>query len=269
MPCVFGMNWVAVLDATRGQRVNVSVFDIFDVQVGLTMFSCKDDRAEYAKFRSPGQSELGRRRRRHRRNRDLRHSDITVSDERRCRPYSPHGETLQHEVCVCAPCSHRDSFEWVSFMISRGAAWLVTVAVQRRGCYKSLIWILDAESTYLLGCGVYKLSLQSSGKGLVSSADVHDHRHFDLLATFDLAFLAPLPLEDLQDPVVRTCTLRKWYPRPACGTAVKSVRISISVSGFVPAQDEPVECLPWTRRTGLSMFPRFGNVGVRSGQQVA
>ena len=26
-----------------------------------------------------------------------------------------------------------------------------------------------------------------------------------------------------------TCTLRNWNPRPACGTAVKSVRISMSV----------------------------------------
>ena len=75
-------------------------------------------------------------------------------------------------VCVCAPCSHRDP-NGLFFFFSRGTAWLVTVAVQRRGCYKSLIWILDAESTYLLGCGVDKLSLQSSRKGLMSSADVH------------------------------------------------------------------------------------------------
>ena len=36
----------------------------------------------------------------------------------------------------------------------------------------------------------------------------------------------------LQTPRIRwflTGTLRKWNPRPACGTAVKSVRISISV----------------------------------------
>ena len=32
-----------------------------------------------------------------------------------------------------------------------------------------------------------------------------------------------------------------------CGTAVSSVCISISVSGFMPARDEPEECLPWTR----------------------
>ena len=41
--------------------------------------------------------------------------------------------------------------------------------------------------------------------------------------------------------------------RPACGTAFTSVRISISVSGLVPLRDEPVECLPWTRRTGVCL----------------
>ena len=51
-----------------------------------------------------------------------------------------------------------------------------------------------------------------------------------------------------------TCTLRKWNPRPACGTAVKSVRISMSVFGFVPTRDEPAECLPWTRRTGVRRY---------------
>ena len=87
-----------------------------------------------------------------------------------------------------------------SFILSRGTAWLVTVAVQRRGCYKSLIWILDAESTYLLGCGVDKLSLQSSRKGLMSSADVHGppsscRSDFVVLV---LMLLASLPLTDPQ-----------------------------------------------------------------------
>ena len=66
-----------------------------------------------------------------------------------------------------------ESYLKSAFIESKVTAWLVTVAVQRRGCYKSLIWILDAESTYLHGCGVDKLSLQSSRKGLVSSADAH------------------------------------------------------------------------------------------------
>ena len=69
-------------------------------------------------------------------------------------------------------------------------------------------------------------------------------------------------------PDVPACTLRKWYPRPACGTAVKSVRISISVFGLVPTPDEPAECLPWTRRTGVCLcFPCFGNVSAHSGRR--
>ena len=44
----------------------------------------------------------------------------------------------------------------------------------------------------------------------------------------------------------------------------------MSVFGFVPTRDEPAECLPWTRRTGVRLsLPCFGEVGVRSGQQVA
>ena len=46
-----------------------------------------------------------------------------------------------------------------------------------------------------------------------------------------LPLWALLPLEDLQDPVVRTCTLRKWNPRPACGTAFSSVHPILSVCG--------------------------------------
>ena len=69
-----------------------------------------------------------------------------------------------------------------------------------------------------------------------------------------LPLWALLPLEDLQDPVVRTCTLRKWNPRPACGTAFSSVHPILSVLGFVPTRDEPAECLPWTRRTGVCRY---------------
>ena len=58
------------------------------------------------------------------------------------------------------------------------------------------------------------------------------------------------------------------FLRLACGTAVKSVRISISVSLPVRVRDEPVECLPWTRRTGVSQcFPCFGNVRAHSGRR--
>ena len=61
------------------------------------------------------------------------------------------------------------------------------------------------------------------------AADMSDRRHFDLFVAFDLALLASLPLTDPQAPMVLTGSLRKWNPRPACGTAISSVRISISV----------------------------------------
>ena len=66
------------------------------------------------------------------------------------------------------------------------------------------------------------------GKGLMHSADMSERRQPARPAIVDgfSSFWALLPLEDLQDPVVRT--LRKWNPRPACGTAIKS-RISMSV----------------------------------------
>ena len=44
------------------------------------------------------------------------------------------------------------------------------------------------------------------------------------------------------------------FLRLVCGTAVKSVRISISVSLPVRVRGEPVECLPWTRRTGVCPY---------------
>ena len=44
----------------------------------------------------------------------------------------------------------------------------------------------------------------------------------------------------------------------------------MSVFGFVPTRDEPAECLPWTRRTGVRLcFLCSGNVRAHSGQQLA
>ena len=90
-------------------------------------------------------------------------------------------------------------------------------------------------------------------------ADKYDRRHSVASSLRRrLETLASVPLEDLQDPVVRTCTLRNWNPRPACGTAFRSVCISISVFGLAPT------------RTGVCRYlPCFGDVSVRSGQQVA
>ena len=54
-------------------------------------------------------------------------------------------------------------------------------------------------------------------------------RHVDLIVAFDLETLALLLLEDPQAPMVLTGTLRKWNPRPACGTAFSSVHPILSV----------------------------------------
>ena len=97
-----------------------------------------------------------------------------------------------------------------------------------------------------------------------------ERRHFDLIADLDLALWASFLFKTSRIRWLPTGTLRKWNPRPACGTAISSVRISISVFGLVPTRDEPAECLPWTRGTGVCRYlPCFGDVSVRSGQQVA
>ena len=84
------------------------------------------------------------------------------------------------------------------------------------------------------------------------------------------ALWASFPFKTSRVQWLPTGTLRKWNPRPACGAAISSVRVSISVFGLAPTRDEPAECLPWTRRTGVCRYlPCFGDVSVRSGQQMA
>ena len=51
--------------------------------------------------------------------------------------------------CVNPARCHATQIFRITWTLSGGTAWLVTDAVQRRGCYKSLIWILGAEFTYL------------------------------------------------------------------------------------------------------------------------
>ena len=63
----------------------------------------------------------------------------------------------------------------------------------------------------------------------MSLADMSGRRHFARRFRF-LEFLDLSPFEDLQDPLVLTCTLRKWLPRPACGKPLSNLRNSISVS---------------------------------------
>ena len=63
----------------------------------------------------------------------------------------------------------------------------------------------------------------------------------------------PSPFEDPEAPVVLIRILRKWNPRPACGTAIKSVRISISVCVCVQ---------PWTKGLSPPLFPLYTGRGV-------
>ena len=61
----------------------------------------------------------------------------------------------------------------------------------------------------------------------------HARNAITLSDRFRLMSLARSPFEDPKAPVVLMRILRKWNPRPACGTACTSVRISISVSHSV------------------------------------
>ena len=56
-----------------------------------------------------------------------------------------------------------------------------------------------------------------------------ERRHFDLIADLDLELWAFFPFKTSRIRWFPTGTLRKWNPRPACGTAFTSVRISMSV----------------------------------------
>ena len=63
------------------------------------------------------------------------------------------------------------------------------------------------------------------------SADMNERRQPARSAIVDgfLLLWAFFPLKVLQVPVVHTCSLRNWNPRPACGTAFSSVHPILSV----------------------------------------
>ena len=63
------------------------------------------------------------------------------------------------------------------------------------------------------------------------SADMNERRQPARSAIVDgfLPLWAFFPLKVLQVPAVRTCSLRNWNPRPACGTAFSSVHPILSV----------------------------------------
>ena len=81
---------------------------------------------------------------------------------------------------------------------------------QRRPFHRIVIFLRDASGTYL--------RFPSFLNGMTLSQEPHSADKYDR--------------RDPQAPMVLTGTLRNWNPRPACGTAIKSVRISISVFGL-------------------------------------
>ena len=101
---------------------------------------------------------------------------------------------------MCNPWNHRDPVGFALFFSIAGGQSHVAVDCPTKRAAMWLISGRDAFWTYLLGCGVDKLSLQSSRKGLMSSADVHATsspcRSLDrcfLLELMDLYFLSRSP----------------------------------------------------------------------------
>ena len=86
-------------------------------------------------------------------------------------------------------------------------------------------------------------------KGLMHLADKSVRRHIALIAAFGLETWVPLPLEDPEAPVV--LTFRKWYPRPACGTAFSSVHPILSVCVCVSTAKHGLE-LEWFQHVSTS-----------------
>ena len=158
-------------------------------------------------------------------------------------------------MCVCHPWSHRDAF---AFILLQGGS----------GPFSSHC----LTKTLLIGCDM-TLGRQSHVPAIFhfpyGKRPSQEPRYSDVLLFFfalqmraerrqpvrpSFVFFFFGPFLRLKTSRIRwfpTDTLRKWNPRPACGTAFSSVHHILSVFGLVPTRDEPAECLPWTRRTGV------------------
>ena len=73
-----------------------------------------------------------------------------------------------------------------------------------------------------------------------------------------LPLWAFFPLKVLQVPVVRTCSLRNWNPRPACGTAFSSVHpilsVCVCVSHSVPRSYDWIQFCRGAWKGNLASF---------------
>ena len=137
------------------------------------------------------------------------------------------------EACVCDPWNHRDPFgfcfttggQW-SFQQSlpnkdtADRMWYDSGTLESRTCnFPLYVWQEAKARISILRCLVvfFALQMRAESRQLVASS----------LGSF--LFGPPLRLKTPRIPWFPTGTLRKWNPRPACGTAIKSVRISMSV----------------------------------------
>ena len=138
------------------------------------------------------------------------------------------------EACVCNPWSHRDSF----FFYRRGAVNLIPSTAQRRRWFE----IVKREGTPSCVPAIFhfpygeRLSQEPHDTVLVRAL-LHflqmcaSRRQPVRLATAVPSFFSWPPLR-LKTPRFRwflTGTLRKWNPRPACGTAFSSAHNISSV----------------------------------------
>ena len=138
-------------------------------------------------------------------------------------------------MCVCHPWNHRDALN--AFAVVHFTAGGLVVHASTSPTKRLALNTDIGGDAHRRTCNFptfpygKRLSQEPHCKALMFSLNCRCERNVvSLFVRRSLSsFWALLPLADLQDPLVRTCTLRKWNPRPACGTAIKSVRISMSV----------------------------------------
>ena len=120
---------------------------------------------------------------------------------------------VRHAVCVCHPWSHRDAF---AFVLLQG-----DTAPDCRPCLTKLCnlvgypaWPAGRTCNFPFPNGKRLSQEPRCFNVLIFSLHCRCERiavSLFVRRSFS-SFWALLPLEDLQDPVVRTCTLRKWNP---------------------------------------------------------
>ena len=131
------------------------------------------------------------------------------------------------EACVCNPWSHRGPF---GFCFTAGGLVVhASTSPTKRLALNTDIGGDAHRRTCTFSSTFSNISAWQEAKPRTSFRRLARHDVILSVRRSFFSFWALLPLEDHQDPVVRTCTLRNWNPRPACGTAFSSVHPILSV----------------------------------------